>query len=104
MDDQSFLDKFKQSLANTSKNYASKGAAIPEPQEENELVINPGLEALIIDSIAFGKNQAYEDILKMANNRICFDYKTGNCDHGYCHAMHEMVIDLEKKQNERPTE
>ena len=102
MDSQSFLNKFKQSLSEVTKNYASRGAAIPEP--EDEIVINPGLEALITDSIAFGKNQAYEDILKMANNRICFDYKTGNCDHGYCHAMHELVIDLEKKQNERPTE
>ena len=103
MDDNSFLEKFKQSLAQTSSNYASKGAAIPET-EDTELVINPGLEALIMDSIDFGKKQAYEEAVKMANNRICFDYKTGNCDHGYCHAMHEIVIELEKKQNEHPTE
>ncbi len=38
-------------------------------------------------------------IVKLAENRICFDHKNG-CDHGACYALSDLITVIQAEQND----
>lgn len=48
-------------------------------------------------SLAFAKSQERDHIIKLAQDRICFDHKNG-CDHAACYALSDLIATITREQ------
>lgn len=52
-----------------------------------------------INNIAFdtGRIAERQEIIKLLEKRVCFDFKRGDCDSAACAALAALIIELKRK-------
>lgn len=94
MNSDKYIKMFGQSVRNFLKN-------IDGAEEETPIEMNPALELLITDSIAFGRKEERTEIVAKIKNQICFDAladSDGRCEHhgGKCYELGLLISSLTK--------
>jgi hypothetical protein len=60
-------------------------------------VMNKSLDLVADINFEAGEIVERDRIIKIAENRICFDHKKG-CDHAACYALSDLIVNLKGEQ------
>ena len=59
--------------------------------------MNKGLDLIADANFQTGEQVERDRIIKLAENRICFDHKKG-CDHAACYALSDLIVKIKGEQ------
>jgi hypothetical protein len=60
-------------------------------------VMNRSLDVIADANFLAGEIVERDRIIKIAENRICFDHKKG-CDHAACYALSDLIVKIKGEQ------
>ena len=60
-------------------------------------VMNKSLDVIADANFLAGEMVERDRIIKIAENRICFDHKKG-CDHAACYALSDLIVKIKGEQ------
>jgi hypothetical protein len=60
-------------------------------------VMNKALDVVADANYLAGEQVERDRIIKIAENRICFDHKKG-CDHAACYALSDLIVKIKGEQ------
>lgn len=60
-------------------------------------VMNKALDVVADANFLAGEQVERDRIIKIAENRICFDHKKG-CDHAACYALSDLIVKIKGEQ------
>jgi hypothetical protein len=60
-------------------------------------VMNKALDLVADTNFQAGELVERERIIKLAENRICFDHEKG-CDHAACYALSDLIVKIKGEQ------